>query len=67
MAREQYLLWIEHDPVSGDRFREITDSVAKRLPGRKPRYLAFFLGGRRVIVHTCHTRSKAFNLLRQTT
>jgi hypothetical protein len=37
MAREQYLLWIEHDPVSGDRFREITDSVAKRLPGRKPR------------------------------
>ena len=36
-GREQYLLWIEHDPVSGERLREITDSMAKRLPGRKPR------------------------------
>ena len=36
LGRDNYLLWIEHDPVSPQQFREITDSMAKRLPGRKP-------------------------------
>jgi hypothetical protein len=37
LAREKYLLWRNHDPVSAQRFREITEQHAKRLLDRKPR------------------------------
>ena len=37
LGRERYLLWIERGPITDARFREITEIIAKQLPGRKPR------------------------------
>jgi hypothetical protein len=37
VGREKYLLWREHDPVDPKRLREITHSIALKMPSRKPR------------------------------
>jgi hypothetical protein len=36
VGRERYLLWREHDSVDSKRFREITYSMAQKMPSRNP-------------------------------